>query len=106
MQIANVDDLQHTATRKHNHEERHDFRSFLLQSLNKEHGKEEEGVDDLSLSLSFNPIQRSNTPSMSENSEGISSLSKSDFNECSGSTRSNINLDLSISVYDSYHDIM
>ncbi|XXG60173.1 hypothetical protein AAC387_Pa04g2140 [Persea americana] len=103
--IANVDDLQHTPPRNHNHEERHDFQSFLLQSLNKEHGKDEEGVDDLSLSLSFNPIQRSNTPSMSENSEGTS-LSQSDFKECLGSTRSNINLDLSISVYGSYHDIL
>eukprot|EP00268_Persea_americana_P066569 TRINITY_DN9079_c2_g1_i2.p1 TRINITY_DN9079_c2_g1~~TRINITY_DN9079_c2_g1_i2.p1 ORF type:complete len:336 (+),score=57.58 TRINITY_DN9079_c2_g1_i2:426-1433(+) len=105
--MTNVDDQQHTLGRKHNNEERHDFRSFFSQSLNKEHGKEEEAVDDLSLSLSFNPTQRSNASSMSENSEAISSLSKSDFKECSGSTPSNnINLDLSISVYGSYRDFM
>lgn len=82
---------------------------LLLPVFQSKSGSDEEciegdGVSDLSLSLSLHPVLKScYTSSTSENSELVTSSSRTNFKECSGcSEGNNINLDLSISLRGSW----
>ncbi|XP_068646887.1 myb family transcription factor MOF1-like [Aristolochia californica] len=80
---------------------------LFWQLFDHENRDEDEGIDDLSLSLSLQPRQRCNTSSTSENSEGLSSSSRINFKEFSGSSAQNgVNLDLTIAICGSYVEHM
>lgn len=109
--IADADDRQLTPTPSTKRKsEEYEFESLLWHSVTQEcGGKEDDGIDSLSLSLSLRPTQKSYNAasSLSENSETISSFPKFEFKECSlSSPGKNINLDLSISIYGSCHEHM
>lgn len=100
LQIPNVDDQILSPTNKQQ-ERKHGFAlsSLLLR-------KRDEVIDDLSLSLSVRPRKKSNAASISENSKTISSIPKIELKECLGTPRSIMNLDLSISAYHSYPELV
>ncbi|XP_077246362.1 myb family transcription factor MOF1-like [Tasmannia lanceolata] len=95
--VTKPDDQKLTWSRKRKLED--GFQPFLRESMDGKRREEEENIDDLSLSLALQPLQKSNASSTSENSEAFSSLSRINIKEYSGSSVENyINLDLSISV--------
>lgn len=100
LQIPNVDDQILSPTNKQQ-ERKHDFAlsSLLLR-------KKDEVIDDLSLSLSVRPREKSDTTSISENSKTISSIPKIELEECLGTSRSVMNLDLCISANHSSRELV